>query len=145
MKNKERSFKWRLLWMMILIKIVTVGFLLFEWDTGGYGTNEMLSCMGLLVPLFTMYTTVMLKELNNTLYKEDLPAPENQKTPIGSTKGYSYFVIMLYGIAIFGVLLLKPLGIFSFANTQLAIGGIEGLFGIYLGDLIFKLFKKKES
>ena len=58
----------------------------------------------------------------------------------------TYLIFPLYTLAIIYFINLKPQpGPFSFENLQAAIAGMEAGFGIYIGQIVFTLFRKEED
>lgn len=138
----EQKLKSRIFFFMMVSKIITVLLVLFHWQTGGYSLAEALATITLILPLFTVYLTAMVKD---TLTNPYVDTKRKSKEIKGSIVVLTYLIFPLYTLAIFYLINLKPQpGPFSFENLQAALAGIETGFGIYIGQIVFALFKKEE-
>lgn len=139
----EQKLKSRIFFFMMVSKIITVILVLFHWQTGGYSLAEALATIALILPLFTVYLTAMVKD---TLTNPYVDTKRKSKEIKGSIVVLTYLIFPLYTLAIFYLINLKPQpGPFSFENLQAALAGIETGFGIYIGQIVFALFKKEDS
>ena len=127
---------------MILSKVLVVFLVLFHWQTGGYSLSETVATIALILPLFTVYLTAMVKDTLSNPYKETKRRSKELK---GSIVFLTYLIFPLYTLVIIYLIGLKPQpGPFNFEHLQAAIAGIETGFGIYIGQIVFALFKKEE-
>jgi len=140
----ERKLKSRILIFMLISKIAVIFFILFHWRTGGYSLSEMIATITLIVPLFTVYLTVIIKDTVKNPYKEQEHENENRKVKSSITI-LTHITFPLYLIVILYLISLKPRpGAFTFENLQTSIAAIESGFGIYLGQIVFTLFQKNK-
>jgi len=144
---KETKLKNVILILMLLAKFLTLGVVLFHHFTNGFeGKSEALSIIVLILPLFTVYLTVMLKDIFSNPYKTK-EKKEIEKTKIvkASISILTFIVFPIYFIAIFISINLRASGELSFIELQQIIALIETIFGVYVGQIIFTLFKKEEK
>lgn len=139
----EQKLKSRIFFFMILSKVFVVFIVLFHWQTGGYSLSETLATIALILPLFTVYLTAMVKD---TLANPYVDKRKKSKQIKGSITFLTYVIFPLYTLAIIYFISLKPQpGPFHFEHLQAAIAGIETGFGIYIGQIVFALFRKEDS
>lgn len=140
---KEQRLKKHILVFMLLSKIVVILFVLFHWQTGGYSTSEAMATIALIIPLFAVYLTVIVKDTLNKPYQEQ--QQETQKIK-GTITLLTYTIFPLYLIIILYLISLKPQsGGFTFEHLHTAIALVESGLGIYIGQIVFALFRKEKS
>ena len=128
---------------MLISKITVILFILFHWRTGGYSMSEMIATIALIVPLFTVYLTVIIKDTVKNPYQAETSDPKPRKIK-SSIVTLTYLIFPLYLLVILYLISLKPRpGAFTFENLQTAVAAIESIFGIYIGQIVFTLFKKE--
>ena len=138
----EQRLKKQTLLFMLISKIMVILFILFHWKTGGYSMSEMIATIALILPLFTVYLTVMIKDTLKSPYQEAVAQTDAPKLR-GALVTLTYIIFPIYLIAILYLISLKPRpGAFTFENLQASIAAIESGFGIYVGQIVFLLFKK---
>ena len=140
----EKKLKRHILIFMFISKILVVLLILFHWDTHGFSQSEAVATFALVLPLFTVYLTAMIKDAITNPYKESSDNSEQNRTVKSSFITLTYISFPLYLIVILYVITLKPRGIFVFSDLQTAIAGVESIFGVYIGQIVFSLFKKEE-
>ena len=144
----ESRFKRRIFTLLLFAKLIAVLTLWFEWTTSGFTTSEMAATIALILPLFTTYTAVIFKEFSESPFEEEVDLAKPTKPPRKVKKilvRAAHILIPLYGLIIALFITWKPSGILSFSNMQAAIAGVESILGVYVGQLVFVLFKKSET
>lgn len=135
----DQRLKTHIFIFMILAKIVAIFLVLFHWRTGGYSQAEAMATIAIVIPLFTVYLTVMVKDALKNPYVDQRKKGKTIKTSIVFL---TYLIFPLYIMAILYFINLKPQpGPFSFENLQTAIAGVESGFGIYIGQIVLTLYK----
>lgn len=133
---------------MLLAKIFTVILIIFYSATQSLEKDEVVTAFTLIVPLFTAYLTAMLKDTLANPYKDKKTDKKVEirrvKTSIVMT---TFIVFPVYFLAIFGILTFTAMGIPEFSGDGLkqAIAILEGSFGVYIGLIVFSLFKAKQE
>ncbi|MFK7947907.1 MAG: hypothetical protein AB8G11_09970 [Saprospiraceae bacterium] len=136
------KIKRRILSFMLLSKVLVILTILFHWQTGGYSTSEMLATITLIIPLFTVYITVIIKDTMENPYRNDAVETPEKKVK-KSLVNLTYIIFPIYIVMILYIISLKPQpGSFTFANLQTSIAIIESGLGVYIGQIIFTLFDK---
>ncbi len=139
----ENKLKRRIFWFFIIAKLFTVVFIIAAWDFSAFKKNEMFSILTLILPLFTVYTSVMFDEIvKNRYVNTEQPADRKLQATF---RNIVYFALPVYVFAILGIILLTAINTFSFAEMQAALTALEGGFGIYIGRIIFSLFKQEKD
>ena len=142
---KESSLKKQILVFMLIAKFITVCYILFHWQTGGFSMTETLATITLILPLFTVYITLMIKDAVKNPYKTT-EVKEQEKRIKGSFRTLTYIVLPIYLLLILYLISLKPRpNAFTFENLQTAVAAVESGFGIYIAQIIFAVFKKEEK
>jgi hypothetical protein len=70
----EHTLKLHLLLLLLGAKVLLIGRLFVEWEAGGFSTDQFISTLTLLIPIFATYTGLMVKDLVQRRHI-DLPAP----------------------------------------------------------------------
>ncbi len=135
----EHKLKNHVLILMILMKFVVIVFLFTLWESGGFTTDQFTGTLTLLIPLFTTYTALMMKDL-----------VEHRHTPIQNSPRVSrsfqwitYMLLLGYGLGFLFVMGLKPRGALNFQQMSILLTLLEGGLGVYIGRIVFALFKKE--
>ena len=139
---REAKLKKRTFYSLLIGKIITIVFILLGWQSYVFTKMEMFGTLTIVLPLFTVYTTVMLKEFAQNKYVKEEEQTSEKLNPIFRKLPYW---IVFYTIAIIVVLYTKAIHFFKYEEMKIALGSIESGFGIYLGTIIFELFKKEEK
>ena len=137
----EHSLKQHLMFLMLGLKVVVIGWLYTQFESGGYAKNEFLGLMGVMVPVFTTYTGVMFKEFVDRRHG-------HQDSGLHVSRTFqltSYFVLLGYGLICILILGLKPQGKWDYAQISTWLTLLEAGLGVYVGRLIFSLFGHPEK
>ena len=138
---KEKRLKNIIFFLVLTAKIVTIGLILFHFATDGLQKKETYSLITLILPLFTVYLSVMIKDLLSNPYKSKT-LEEKTKRVKGSISTLTFIVFPIYFLAI--IITINQAAKGNTDNVQQIIGILESAFGIYLGQIILTFFKKKE-
>lgn len=139
---KEAKLKKKAFYFLLIGKISTILVILLGWQSYVFTKLEMFGTLTLILPLFTVYTTVMLKEFARNKYVDK----EKQASgKLNSIFRWLPYLVIFYTIAIIAVLYGKATHIFKYEEMKIVLGSVESGFGIYLGTIIFALFKKEEK
>lgn len=142
---KESIIKNIILVFMLSAKIFTVLFIIHHYDTDGLTKDETYSAITLILPLFTVYLTVIIKDLLSNPYRRTESKKEKTK-PVKRVKTaipiMTFLVFPAYFIAIIVSIIQTAKGNFTGEELQKSIGIIESAFGVYIGLIIFALFKE---
>lgn len=134
----ENTLKNRLLWCLLGAKLIVIGFVLTLWQSGSFTNEQFMATLGLLIPVFATYLTLMFKD--RVSRRHALPHPDTyvtksfQRTAIG--------LVIAYALTLLGVINLRGPGIISFVQMNTLLALVESGMGAYVGQVIFALFKK---
>ncbi len=141
---KEKRLKNIIMFLILSAKIITIGLILFHYATDGLQKKDTFSLITLILPLFTVYLTVMIKDILSNPYVEKEDKPKIKKVK-GSIVLLTFIVFPLYFAAIIISINLAAQGSLQIEELQQIIGLVESAFGVYLAQIILTLFKKEES
>ena len=142
---KEKTLKNIIFFLILTAKILTIGLILFHYATNGLEKSEAYSTIIFILPLFTVYLTVMVKDLLSDPYRSDEKPDEKPKRVKFSVSLLTFIVFPIYIISIIFSINLTAQGSIEPDGLQQIIGIIESVFGIYIGQIILSLFKQKEN
>ncbi len=136
----EKSLKFHLLLLLLGSKLAVIFWLWIQWETGGFTTDQFISTLSLLVPVFATYTGLMIKDLfnqqkNNGNGRTDRYLPR-------SLQWTGYIVCALYLLVICFIIGLPPQGKLSYQQMTGMLALAESALGMYVGTIVFSLFKR---
>jgi hypothetical protein len=105
----------------------------------GFLFGEMVTAIGIIGPLFAAYTTVIINVILRTRH-ERVEADRGN----GFSRGMSIALPILFA-AIVGRIIwcwTFKIGFTDFEQFKVALGSIEGVFGLYVGQFIYGIFKQ---
>lgn len=138
---RESTLKRHVLRIMVASKILILGFLFILWDAGGFTDDQFIGTATLLVPLFTAYTVLMVRDAAKHRFVGITPA-EAEMLLTHRFKWTAYLALIGYTLAIWMVLYLKPPGILDYKQMSGMLTLVETGVGVYVGEIVFTLFKK---
>ena len=137
----EQRLKKHVLFLIFLLKVFIIGFLFTHWETGGFSTDQFMGVLSLLIPLFTTYTALMIRDF-----------VKNRHIALHGTLRVSrafqittYLILITYGAGFFIILGLKPRGIISFQQMSVFLTLLEAGLGVYIGKIVFAMFNEEEN
>ena len=137
----ERAFKRRVFWFLLSAKLFIVLYILYHWSTGGLPKAEMASVIMLLVPVFTAYTTVMVNDIVKA--RHETGSPETARRVNSTFTTLTYVVFPLYVFILAAVIQQRVSGnIENLEGLSTTLSFVESAFGVYVGQIVFSLFKK---
>jgi hypothetical protein len=154
---RERTLKSHILWIMLVVKIIVILYLVTQWEAGGFTNDQFIGTLSLLVPVFATYTGLMFKDSVQHRYADAIIVKEPRVSR--RFQWTAYLVLAAYLIALIVVIRLHPLGILSSGETDTAyysnsesyqrmtglLALVESALGVYVGQIVFALFKKEDS
>ncbi len=139
---RESKLKRYVLRFMVASKVLVLTLLFILWDSGGFTVDQFIGTASLLIPLFTAYTVLMVRD--STYYRYVHIKPEiTEKLVTHHFKNMAYFWLVIYTLAIALVLILKPAGTLDFKQMSAMLTLVEIGIGVYVGEIVFVLFKKQ--
>lgn len=132
--------------LVILANLIVIALTLALYLAGGFLFEEMTTIIALIVPMFSVYTTAILK---------NIVATRTDVHTVGSpvTKQYvfvSWLIPLVFCIYLVTLISLKSLniGFNSFDQFKTMLVGSETIFGAYVGVILSSMFdirrKKKK-
>ncbi len=141
---KEKTLKNIILFLMLSAKLLIITLILFHYATQGLEKNETYSIISLILPLFMVYLTIIIKDLVSNPYKV-ADAKEKPVVVKGSITAITFIIFPIYFIALAYCINQTAKGEMQTDDLQKVLGLIESAFGVYIGQIIFTLFKQKEK
>lgn len=141
---KEQKLKSLTFFMLFIIKVLIILIIWVHKETGGFDLDEALTAISLIIPMFAVYFGAMYKDFVENKYQP----PKNEGKPYLVSKSFrniAIITILAYASTLFILVSFKAAGTFTFVQFQTGFTTIEAGFGIYVGQLIFTLFPKKEE
>ena len=142
---KERTLKAVIFIMMVLAKIIILAWILFHYQTGGLEKSEAVGAVVLILPLFTVYLTVIVKDMLSNPYKSMNKKEQKPLRVKGFLPVLTFIIFPVYFIAIIWAVAQTARGNFDSVGLQQTVGIIESVFGVYIGQIVFTLFKKTKE
>ncbi len=139
----EKALKNHVLWILLIEKILVVGFVFTLWESGAFTAEQFANTVGLLVPLFATYLTIMLKDAAKHRHVE--VALDQRLLVKRSYQWLTYFLLLLYLFVIVMIISLRGSGMLpQFSQMTALLATVESGLGVYIGTIVFTLFKKEE-
>ena len=124
---------------IVTLKFVTVAIAVYLYLIGGFIFREVVSILGIILPMFAIYTTAVFKNL--------IVTAESISTIIvpNSLLVLSFLLPLLFCGTIVGACILKSfnIGISNFDDLQLILLITESIFAVYLGQIVGFYFDEK--
>jgi len=140
---KEARLKKITYYFFLAAKLITVLMILISWGPDGFSSDQMTGTLTLVLPLFTVYTSLMFKQTVQNRYVSEEKIVSKKLTSTFRTT--TFFVLFIYVLLINVIIYAGGLGnLLSFQKMQTVIGLVEAGFGVYVGQIILALFKKEE-
>lgn len=135
----EDRLKKHLFWGLLVGKLSVILFAFVLWQEGSFYNAEFLSVVGIVVPVFASYLTLMVQDATN---RRSILEPGDVRVSRGFARiAYvlmvAYPVALLFTLNLFGSNELK-----SFAALTASLALVETGLGAYLGKVVFGLFQK---
>lgn len=141
----EDKFKEHVLYMLLAAKLIVLLYIYTTWQSGGWTNADFITVLSIILPVFATYLTLILKEIIN---KRHVDAPADQRIVKRSFRITTYWIMGLYFVAIIQVLSMRVQGVLD-AQDMGQLSGllalIESAMGVYVGQIIFALFKKEDQ
>lgn len=139
----EKALKSHILWILLVEKIIVIGFVFTLWESGAFTAEQFANTIGLLVPLFATYLTIMLKDAAKHRHVE--VALDQKLLVKRSYQWMTYFLLVLYFLVIVMIINLRGSGALpQFSQMTALLATVESGLGVYIGTIVFTLFKKEE-
>ena len=139
---REDRFKVQVFIAMVLTKVIVIGWVLFHKSTGGMSSAQALATITLLLPTFSVYTAAMFNDFLENRYVNEkekaLPYIKN------ALRWLTYLLFPIYMVALMAVIGNQAQGEFGQEMDTMNswLGIIETGLGVYIGKIVFTLFKK---
>jgi hypothetical protein len=153
----EDKFKTQVFVLMLLSKIIIIGWIFHHKSTGGLSSEHALSIIALLLPVLSVYLGAMFDDF----LKDKYISEKKKASPFvkNSVKYITYFLFFTYTLLILNVIGNQATGeycsqVVNVDGTDYCIGLetmnkwiglIESGLGIYLGKIVFSFFKKEKA
>jgi hypothetical protein len=135
---QKKIFRQRLLYAMLIAKLVVVSWTFFMWLTKGYNFSQLKDILFLVVPLFSTNLIIMVQYY---LDDEKIAAADNQAIVPSPIRIIGIVGSLLYCFYMVSVLSMVPGETEAFNDLKEMLGWGEILFGVYLGYVVKAVFK----
>lgn len=148
----EQSLKRQVLFLLAVGKVFLFLYIFTLWQSGGLTFEGFLGTMGIVFPVFATYLSMAYQDM--LLHRHDYKASDKLRAS-RAVQLSAFFFFALYYLAIFIVLYLNTVGdipdpgkqgdsgVPSYKNLFAMLALVESFIGVYIGKLIFSLFKKE--
>lgn len=133
----EDSLRNRLFWILVVSKLLVIGFAYLLWNSGGFASGEFIAVAGILLPTFAVYFTLMLQHTTAT---RRILQPGDRRV----SKGYArsaYVLAIAYPLILLLLLDSRGRGSISFPTLAGLLTATEVGMGTYVGKYVFALFR----
>ena len=137
---RESKLKRNVRWIMVFSKILVLSYLIFLWDVGGFTNDQAIGTATLLIPLFTTYTVLMVRESIRNRYVH-IKSNFTEMLLTHRFKRSTYMWLFAYTASLFLVLFFKSKGNLSYDQMSSVLTLVEIGIGVYVGEVVFALFK----
>lgn len=149
----EQKFKRQILSWLLFGKIFLFIFIFTVWESGGLTFDGFTGSLSIIFPVFATYLTLIYQDILNNRHNYKVKS----QLRINRTLQYTaYFFFFLYYTGIVLIVYLQSVGkipnvpkkvgdiaLKSFNNYYALLALVETFIGVYIGKLIFSLFKKE--
>jgi len=140
----EATFKKRLFYLMVAVKVVVVLRLWYHSNlasgTGGFTKAELFATMTLLAPVFVAYVSAMIADYIRAHQEDAVPVRRYVSGPLVTA---AYWLMPLYASALIYMIELKAATEFTFEEMNTGLSVVETVLGGYVGQIVFAFFKKE--
>lgn len=136
---REDIFKMRLLVLLVLVKVVVVGRLIYHWNHGGFNDELGYACLGILAPTLAGYLYIVLDDYLKT-HRKGLTS---QRFVSGPLVRFAYVVIMVYMVALYVLIERKVMLPLSLTEFTAGFTLIESVLGGYVSRVVSAFFKNE--
>ena len=136
---RERTLKQHILFLLIGIKVVVLGWLYTQWESGGFSMDQFTGTLTLLIPVLATYAGLMFQDfLDNRFVSED--AQDHSPRVKRSVQFTIYGILFVYGIVLINLIGMKAQGVLSFAQMATFFTLAESFIGVYLSRIVKTFF-----
>lgn len=143
---REDKFKIQIFVGVVLTKLIVISWVFFHYSTGGLSRPQTLATVTLLLPVFAVYLAAIFDDfLDNrhvTAQKKEKVVPYIKN----SLRWITYGLFPIYAILMINVIGNQAQGVYGqeagMEEMNQWLGLIESGLGVYIGRIVFTLFKK---
>ena len=140
---KEYLLKRQIFFALLAVKLYLVGYILMLWQAGTFPLMEFLTLIGIIVPLFASYLVAIFKDIAQHRHVD---SPLDKRLVRRVFQWSAFLLLLVYVVALQTVIDLYGRGdLREFSQLTALITAVEGGLGVYLGQIIFSLFKKEAA
>ena len=142
LKGMTEAVLKRWVFMMLFVgKLALVYWVLIHWSSGGFSKGQAFSIIGYLVPLFVAYLSAIIGEYVRNPHQEVGQIKVVQKTLVW----ISFSIIPLYVLAFWTVIGWGASGTIEKEEMTTWMTIVESGLGVYVGTIVFELFKPRNT
>lgn len=139
----EVQLKTRVGLLLIISHFVTILLIVILYLPGGFLFEEMTTIIALIIPMFSVYTTAIIKYIIDSKHQT-----ETHSKPVTWAYIFIAFAIpSLFVLFLIAIILMKAfnLGFTSFEQLKIMIAVSQIIFGTYIGLVISSMFDINQS
>ena len=136
---KESKLKSILGLLIIISHFIAILLTIFLWILGGFLFDEMTTTVALIIPLFSIYTTAIIKDV----IANRVSRPTKQKTVSPEYVFITFFIPGIFVFLLISIIILKSfnIGFEDFEQFKIMLGLLQTIFGAYMGLVLSSQFK----
>ncbi|MEM1325897.1 MAG: hypothetical protein AAGI23_08085 [Bacteroidota bacterium] len=134
----EKTLKTQVLILLLVSKLGLFFWLQLQWESGGFGIDQFIGTVGLLIPVLASYTFLVIKDF--------FKASDNQSEPKYYSRSvliWAYTFIFIYTFLIFNAISWKGQGNLSYVQMNSLLATFEAVFGALIGQMLMDMFGKE--
>lgn len=135
----ETRFKKRVIWLLLLTKLLVIGRLWYHWSTGGFNNEQFMAVVGLLAPALAAYGAVVFSDYLQ-MHQDGIP---KKRFVSGPLVNIILGVFVLYLMSLLFCIEQKAKEHFTFTQMTAGLVLIESMLGGYVSKVIGAFFKKE--
>lgn len=135
----EDKLKKRLFWLLLVAKLVVIGFAGFLWSTRTFSNGQFFSTVGILLPIFMAYLVPMSQHASD--HRAVLKAGDKRVNRDFARR--SYLFVVAYAAILLIVLNLRGPGTITFEQMTMGITLAESGLGLLLSKTILDLYRNQ--
>ena len=139
----EIDLKNRIGLFIIIFHFLSIILILILYLLNGFLFDEMTTTIALVIPMFSIYTTTIIKRIISSKLKSNLNSPHVSNEYVFIT----FFIPSLFIAFLYVIILLKAfnIGFNSFEEFKIMLAVTETAFGTYMGIVLSSLFDPQKK
>jgi len=137
---QDVHLKWLIFYLFISAKLILIGWTLFMWETKGFLNSEVFSLFNAMLPGLVLNVSIMFREL----FRSGIDGYSKRRYVPPQLRALAWVIFPSYIAVQIFITIAKMKGDFSFEIASTAFMAVETGLGLYMGEIVEGLFKKKD-